>query len=197
MNYTSGVIRLRYETPLTWVRVVEDDLDAFLRDHASNEHRVSRAAVTLAVQHSERTELVRAMVDVSLEELTHFKQVFDLLEARGAGLGQEFPDPYMRARRKKLTHPDRDVWLLRRLVLYGVIERRGYERFAMLAEHLSDPGLRAFYVELARSEARHYALYLRLARVYFDGAEVDALLDEVLDLEAEIIGALPLKPALH
>ena len=76
-------------------------------------------------------------------------------------------------------------------------ERRGYERFALLGEHLADPELKTLYQELARSEARHYALYLRLARTYFDDADVDERLDHFLDVEAETIAAMPLGPSLH
>ena len=77
------MLQLRYETTREWVDVVEADLVRFLQDHAANEHRVSRAALTLAVQYPERTELVDAMVEVSLEELTHFKQVYELLNDGG------------------------------------------------------------------------------------------------------------------
>ncbi|MEZ4340266.1 MAG: tRNA isopentenyl-2-thiomethyl-A-37 hydroxylase MiaE [Sandaracinaceae bacterium] len=191
------MIRLRHDTPREWVALVERELVVFLQDHAANEHRVSRAALTLAIQHPEREELVRELTDVSIEELSHFKQVLGLLEARGAGLGRDHPDPYMRKLMKAISTADREEWLLRRLVLFAIVERRGYERFAMLGEHLSDPELAAIYQELARSEARHQGLYLRLARVYFDGARVDALLDAYLDLEAEAMRAQPLTPALH
>lgn len=191
------MIRLRHDTPREWVDLVERELVAFLQDHASNEHRVSRAALTLAIQHPEREELVRELVDVSIEELSHFKQVLDLLVARGAGLGRDHPDPYMRSLMKAIACSDREEWLLRRLVLFAIVERRGYERFAMLGEHLADPALAAVYKELARSEARHQGLYLRLARTYFEDALVDELLDRFLDLEAEAMRAQPLTPALH
>ncbi len=191
------MIRLRHDTPLTWVALVERELVTFLQDHAANEHRVSRAALTLAIQHPEREELVRELTDVSIEELTHFKQVLGLLEARGAGLGRDHPDPYMRRLMKTIATADREEWLLRRLVLFAIVERRGYERFAMLGEHLADPALAAVYQELARCEARHQGLSLRLARAYFEAPRVDALLDAYLDLEAEAIRARPLAPSLH
>ena len=79
----------------------------------------------------------------------------------------------------------------------AVVEARGYERFAMLAEGLSDPGLRETYAELARCEARHQGLYLRLARTYYAAEEVETHLDRVLDLEAALLRELPLRPALH
>lgn len=191
------MIKLRHTTPREWVDIVEADLVAFLQDHAANEHRVSRSSLSLALQFPQRTELVDAMVDVSVEELAHFKLVYELLRERGASLGQDQPDPYMRALRKRLASSDRETWLLHRLVFFSIVECRGYERFALLGEHLSDPALRETYRELARSEARHQGLYLRLARTYFDEALVDEKLDAFLDLEAEIMAAQPLRPALH
>lgn len=191
------MIKLRHATERRWVDLVEADLITFLQDHAANEHRVSRSALSLALQFPERSELVDAMVEVSVEELAHFKLVYELLKARGATLGQDQPDPYMRALRKRLADSDRETWLLHRLVFFGIVECRGYERFALLGEHLSDEALRETYRELARSEARHQGLYLRLARTYFDEAQVDEKLDAFLDVEAEIMAAQPLRPALH
>ena len=191
------MLKLRHATPPEWVELVERELVPFLQDHAANERRVSRSALTLAVQHPERLELVDAMVDVSLEELEHFKLVHGLLRARGATLGQDAPDPYMKALRKRLANPDRSLWLLHRLVLFGVVEARGYERFALLAEGLEDAALRETYAELARCEARHQGLYLRLARTYYAADAVESHLDRVLDMEAEALAALPRRPSLH
>jgi tRNA-(ms[2]io[6]A)-hydroxylase len=191
------MLRLRHDTPAEWLQRVEADVIAFLQDHAANERRVSRSALTLAVQHPERRELVDALVDVSVEELEHFRLVYGLLKARGATLAQDSPDPYMKRLHRALADPDRETWLLRRLVLSAVVEARGYERFALLGEGLRDAALRETYRALARAEARHKGLYLRLARTYFPADRVEAVLDRVLDLEAEVLRALPLGPTLH
>lgn len=191
------MLRLRHDTPAEWVERVEADLVSFLQDHAANERRVSRSALTLAVQHPERPELVDELVEVSLEELEHFRRVYRLLRDRGATLAQDSPDPYMKRLHRSLSHPDRETWLLRRLVLFAVVEARGLERFAMLAEGLRDPALRDVYRELARCEARHRGMYLRLARRYFPLDRVRAVLNSVLDAEAEVLRSLPLGPTLH
>jgi len=57
--------------------------------------------------------------------------------------------------------------------------------------------MKEFYEDIARSEARHHGLFTRLARRYFDTATVEARLDELLDREAEIVAALPLRAAVH
>ncbi|MFK7991691.1 MAG: tRNA isopentenyl-2-thiomethyl-A-37 hydroxylase MiaE [Sandaracinaceae bacterium] len=191
-------LELRHATPEDeWVTLVESRLVPFLQDHAANERRVSNAALTLAVQHPDRAELVDAMVETSLEELTHFRLVYRLLKERGATLSREAPDPYMKRLRRETSHRDREVWLLHRLVLFAIVEARGFERFSMLADGLSDPSLREVYGGLARAEARHKGLYLRLARASFDESDVARCLDRFLDLEADVIGSLPLRAALH
>jgi tRNA-(ms[2]io[6]A)-hydroxylase len=60
-----------------------------------------------------------------------------------------------------------------------------------------EPEMGAFYIDFARSEARHAGLFVRLANVYFDEGEVAARLNELYAAEAEIIRSLPLRPALH
>jgi tRNA-(ms[2]io[6]A)-hydroxylase len=93
--------------------------------------------------------------------------------------------------------PDIDDFLVGRLVLFAVVEARACERFGLLADALPDPALRAFYAELARAEARHHGLFLRLAQTYKPPAAVSAGLDAVLDAEAEIVATLPVRAALH
>lgn len=191
------MIELRHRTPPAWVEIVEQNLVAFLQDHAANERRVSQAALALAVQHPERRELVAAMVEVAVEELEHFRLVYRLLDARDATLSREARDPYMKRLRAAIAAPDKDEALLGALVLSAIVEARGFERFALLADGLADPALRRLYADLARAEARHQGLYLRLARRSFEDAEVDARLDALLTLEAEVLRSLPLRPALH
>ncbi len=191
------MLRLRYDTPREWVAIVEDDFDAFLQDHAANERKVSASAMKLAVQHPELDELVGALVDVAAEELEHFRLIYRHLVARGQRLAQDAPDPYMTQLRNRTRHSDRSLYLLDRLLLFGIVEARGCERFTLLSEDLSDPAWRAVYGELAQSEARHHGLYLRLARRYYDDALVSARSNELLDLEADIARGLPLYPRLH
>jgi tRNA 2-(methylsulfanyl)-N6-isopentenyladenosine37 hydroxylase len=86
--------------------------------------------------------------------------------------------------------------LLDRLLVAGVIEARGCERFRRLAEGL-DADLAELYRDFATSEAGHAALFIKLAQGYFAEATVRERLDQVLEAEAEIIQSVPLRPALH
>lgn len=191
------MLALRHDTPDAWTAVALADLDAFLRDHAANERKVSGSALWLAVHYPAHTELVDAMIDLAREELGHFKAVYDLLRERGGGLGQDCPDPYMGRIHALIRKGVSRAHLLDRLLTFAIVESRGCERFRLLAEALPAGRLRDFYRGLVGAEARHHAIFLRLARHYFPAAEVDPRLDELLDREAEIARALPLRAALH
>jgi len=192
------MLRLRTATPAGWYEVVRNDFTTFLQDHAANERKVSQSALTLATHYPERPELVDAALEIADEELAHFRLLWGVLKARGATLGYDAPDPYMKAMfapmRKKLV----DEYLLDRLVVYAIVEARGCERFGLVADALGpDDELGRLYRELERSEARHHGHYLRLARLYFPADVVTARLDELLLHEASVMQSLPLRPALH
>jgi tRNA-(ms[2]io[6]A)-hydroxylase len=84
-----------------------------------------------------------------------------------------------------------------RLLVAGIIEARGAERFGLVADALPEGRLRRFYRSITQSEEGHEALFIELADLYFDPAETRLRLDELLDIEADIIARLPLRPALH
>ncbi len=189
--------QLSHRTPESWVGLVEENLDDFLRDHAANERKVCTSALQLVTQHPEREELVRALIVVAQEEMDHFRRVHALLDERGQQLGLDEPDPYMTRLRQAIRNPDVETYLRDRLLLFGIVELRGFERFRLLGDHLADEGLRAFYDELARSEAGHYALYLKLARLYFPRDQVESRFQQLIALESDVLAGLPLRPSLH
>ena len=191
------MLRLRTTTSEAWVETVVGNLDAFLQDHAANERKVSGSALRLAVQYPERRPLVDAMVGVAREELEHFQRVYDVLVARCVTLGQDAPDPYMGAMRRLMRKRDIEEYLLDRLIVFGVVEARACERFTLLSRALPDQRLREFYRVLARAEARHHGVFLRLAHRYARCSAVATRLAEVLDAEARIVGGLPVRAALH
>jgi len=192
------MLRLRHATPAAWIEAVRQDFTTFLQDHAANERKVSQSALVLATHYPDRPELIDAALEIADEELAHFRLVWGLLKARGATLGYDAPDPYMKAMfapmRKKLM----DEYLLDRLIVYAIVEARGCERFGLIADALGDDdALGRLYREFERSEARHHGHYLRLARLYFPADVVNARLDALLDHEATVVAGLPVRPALH
>jgi len=83
------------------------------------------------------------------------------------------------------------------LLIAGVVEARGCERFGLVTEALEPGSMKDFYREITRSEARHHGLFVGLARHYFDETEIAARVDELLAAEAEIVQKLPLHPTVH
>jgi tRNA 2-(methylsulfanyl)-N6-isopentenyladenosine37 hydroxylase len=188
---------LRFSTPQAWLDTVMADLDQFLLDHASCERKASTMAMSLVAHYPDRPELVRAMIALAQEELEHFRQVWVRVNERGLTLGPDTKDKYVRKLRTILRSETQE-YFLDRLLVCGVIEARGRERFGMVADALSpDSPLKAFYENITRSEAKHQDLFLELAEKYFDKGLVDQRLDEILDFEAKIVAELPLRVALH
>lgn len=187
---------LRRPTPDEWVSCVTSRFDEFLQDHAANERKASAVAMSLVAHYPDRQALVTAMVDLALEELNHFRQVLRLMQSRNVMLGADEKDPYVNQLRSKARRGP-DEYLMDRLLCAAVIEARGEERFTLLAEQLAEPGLRDFYARLARSEKGHHKAFVRLAHEYFDTGDVSARLDDWLDMEAEIVAALPVRPRVH
>jgi tRNA-(ms[2]io[6]A)-hydroxylase len=187
--------RVRSPTSPAWLDAVRSDFGAFLQDHAACERKASATAMTLASHYRDRGELVRAMVDLACEELAHFRRVFDVIASRGGVLGADSKDAYV-VRLLERVRRGPDEYLLDRLLVAGVVEARGCERFRILGEESSGE-MGELYREFAASEAGHAALFVRLARTYFPSGVVEARAADLLDAEAEIVSSLPLRPALH
>jgi tRNA-(ms[2]io[6]A)-hydroxylase len=190
------MVALRAASAPAWLSSVLRDFDAFLLDHAAAERKASAVALSLITHYPDRRELVATMMDLAREELEHFYQVYLRIEERGLTLGPDGKDPYVGAMRAEIRS-GRDAYFLDRLLVSGIVEARGCERFGMVAEALADPALQGFYREIAASEARHDALFLDLASVYFPQPSIDSRLDALLDAEAKILQGLAIRPALH
>ena len=84
-----------------------------------------------------QTALVAAMVDLAVEELNHYKEVMRLLMAKGLTPAADRKDPYV-TRLNKLVRKDSAFFLLDRLLMGAIVERRGAERFGLVAKHIED-----------------------------------------------------------
>jgi tRNA 2-(methylsulfanyl)-N6-isopentenyladenosine37 hydroxylase len=187
---------LRFATPPAWTEAVLADFDSFLLDHATAEKKASGMAVSMLSHYPDRTELVMVMTDLAIEELTHYREVVKLIHQRGLTTGPDAKDSYVVAFRESLRKGS-EVYLLDRLLTASIIEARGAERFALVAEAL-DPGpLKKFYQSIARSEERHYRLFLDLAKQYLHADMIEQRWNELLDIEAELVERLPIRAALH
>ncbi|MFT5695902.1 MAG: tRNA-(ms[2]io[6]A)-hydroxylase [Myxococcota bacterium] len=190
------MLRLRAASPELWLATVLDDFDTFLLDHAAAERKASAVALSLITHYPDRSELVDAMMEIAKEELDHFHQVYKVLAARGLILAKDDKDAYVRELRT-LIRTGSDDYFLDRLLIAGIVEARGCERFGLIADGLTDPELASFYKAIAASEARHDEVYTGLARTYFSNDKIDVRLDALLDEEAKIMGGLAIRAALH
>jgi tRNA-(ms[2]io[6]A)-hydroxylase len=188
--------RLLYQTSTAWTDAVMGDFNTFLQDHANCERKASATAMSLLVHYPDKHALTEAMLELAQEELDHFKQVFTLMKQRGLLLARDEKDPYIAALSKH-ARGHVSYYLLDRLLIAGLVEARGCERFGLVAEALQEPELKNFYMDITRSEARHGGLFIRLARVYFPEETVSPRLEELAHIEAGIVSSLPIRVAVH
>jgi tRNA 2-(methylsulfanyl)-N6-isopentenyladenosine37 hydroxylase len=187
---------LRYATPDDWTQTIMADFDSFLLDHAAAEKKASGMAISMVSHYPDRVELVAAMADLAVEELTHYREVVKWIHRRGLVTSADRKDPYVVEFRKAIRQGPEE-YLLDRLLIAGIIEARGAERFALIADALQDGPLKKFYQSIARSEQRHYTLFLELANLYMATDVIERRWDELLDIEAAIVRNLPMRAALH
>ena len=190
------MIILKYKTPGEWASNIAGAMDEFLPDHAAAEKKASSMAMTMVAHYPDKPELVSAMIDLALEELNHFRAVVKIMHERGLSLRPDEKDPYVNAFRRHCRQGD-EIYLMDRLLIAGIVEARGAERFGLIAEALAEGELKRFYDSITRSELAHKDLFLQLAEKYSDPSEVRLRLDELLILEADIVRNLPLRLALH
>lgn len=172
------------------------DFDSFLLDHAAAEKKASGMAISMLSHYPDRVELVAAMAELAVEELTHYREVVKWIHRRGLLTAADRKDHYVLALRDCIRK-GREVYLLDRLLTASIIEARGAERFALVAQALPAGALKTFYQSIARSEERHYALFLELAGKYLDDRTIAARWEQLLDIEAAIVAGLPIRAALH
>lgn len=190
------MITLLYQTPSRWVDVVLADFDSFLLDHATAEKKASGMALSMVSHYPDKAELVTRMIDLAIEELGHFRAVAKLINERGGQLAADQKDPYIKQFRQAMRQ-GREQFLLDRLLVGGVVEARGAERFGLIAQALEVGPLKRFYRAITRSEESHKNLFLNLALRYIDADKVHARLAQLLEIEAAIVQSLPHRAALH
>lgn len=179
-----------------WLDCVLANFDEFLIDHAANERKASSMAMSLVAHYPDKPDLVREMVDLALEELTHFKQVMRLMQERSLIMPPDEKDLYVNQIRSNVRG-DTEGYFLDRLLTGAVIEARGEERFRQVASHLADEKLKAFYTALANSEQGHHRLFLQLALQYFSEESVYQRLAEWIAIEESVIKNIPVRSRLH
>ncbi|HKL40180.1 MAG TPA: tRNA-(ms[2]io[6]A)-hydroxylase [Cryomorphaceae bacterium] len=192
------MLGLKLPTDPRWVNIVEKNIDQILIDHAWCEQKAATMAITLITRFPEYPDMVREFIALAKEEMEHFAMVHELLTDRGFVLEFEKKDAYvndLRAYSKK--GGSRQNQLVEALLVSAMIEARSCERFRLLSEEINDEDLRKFYRGLMASEARHYTLFLRFARKYGEGIDVDARWNEYLEFESTLMEKYGKKETIH
>lgn len=187
---------LKEPSSQAWLAAVMADFDTFLLDHASCEKKASGMAMSMVSHYPDKPALITEMLNLAVEELSHFRDVMRLILERNLQPASDQKDEYIN-RLHQVMDQGKDAYLLDRLLIASIVEARGAERFALIAGALDEPKLEKFYQAISDSESRHYQLFLALAEQYFPPARISERLAQLLDAEAGIIRSLPLKAALH
>lgn len=187
---------LQTSTSEAWIEQAIAHLDTILLDHSHCERKAAGVALNLMCRYPSNTALVHQLTAIAREELEHFQLVNQILERRGIPLAP-LPAPPYGAGLKAQVRRQEPERLLDSLLVSGLIEARSHERLGLLAEHLDDRELAAFYRSLMASEARHYGTYWVLATTYFDRDVVSDRLEELAAVESELLATLHPQPRIH
>lgn len=180
-----------------WVDAVMADFPAFLQDHIDCERKASAMAMSFVAKYPDRKEIIPELIEIGIEELEHFQQVYELMEKHGIPLQHSIgEDPYLK-KLLKLCHSGREERFLDRLLIASVVETRGAERFRLVSEAQQDPEMHRFYKILWASEAKHGHVFVKMALNYFDEKIVYDRLAWWIEKEGEVIDSLEIRSALH
>ena len=180
-----------------WLEAVMQDFPAFLRDHADCERKASATAMSLVAKYPNRLEIIPELIEIGIEELEHFKLVYDLMQKNGIQLSHSIPeDPYIKALIKRM-HSGIAQRFLDRLLIESIVETRGPEGFNLISDAQENEELFRFYKMLWISEAKHGHVYVKMALNYFDDSLVYERLAWWVAQEGEILSSLEIRPALH
>jgi tRNA-(ms[2]io[6]A)-hydroxylase len=203
-NHPCEGLPLDVSTAPVWAETALERLDELLVDHAHCEQKAANTAIALIGRFPDHPGLARAMIALAQEEMHHFRQVLERIEARGGTLGKPLPDTYVRELRAWAFRHRGGIGPLGDLLLASaLVEARSCERFRLLAGALlersreEDRELGTFYLRLADAEARHWELFRDLAREAAPPPAVAHRLEEMRAAEGVILAARPLAPRMH
>ena len=152
--------------------------------------------MSMASHYPDQPILLNAMVDLAVEELNHYREVIRLMLARNIVPCADQKDPYVN-QLNQLVRKGPQNFLLDRLLVAAVVERRGAERFGLIAHAIQETELQKFYRDIAASEDRHWMLFYKLAEQHCELESIAPRFDEISAREAEIMLALPIQALLH
>ncbi len=194
------MLGLKSKTPEKWAKIVMEDLETFLTDHAYNEMKAAQSAMAVINHRPNEVEFVNTMSALAIEEMQHFEMVYDKILKLNLPLGAESQNEYAMLLRKFFPKTkDKEEKFLQKLMLSSLMEARSCERFSVLVKVMKpvNPQLAQFYDDLFESEARHYRTFLGYARQFGGRERIDKIWDELLTYEAEIMNKRGNSPLVH
>ena len=180
------MFELTSATAVEWVQKAMENMDDILLDHAHCEKKAASTALGLIFRYPDRNALLVPLARLAREELVHFEQVLEHLNARGIPFARQAPSPYAGLLMEACAR-DEPRRLLDTLICCSLIEARSCERMKLLAENLDDSVLAEFYQGLLASEARHNATYLTLAEEFFSSDVIRSRLEKLSKIESAIL----------
>ena len=176
------------DTPDAWVEAALESLDILLIDHANCEKKAASTALGMLFRYVDRPLLLAALSKLAREELRHFEQVLKVMRSRGVTYRHLSPSRYAAGLFARVAKRE-PARVVDTLIVGAIIEARSCERFYRLAVHMNDDTngeLGRFYADLLASEARHFRIYLGLARHCAEGP-IDDRTAELLQAERALI----------
>jgi tRNA-(ms[2]io[6]A)-hydroxylase len=190
-------VDVKTKSSKAWIDAVMNDFNSFLIDHADCERKASAMAMSLVAKLHDKQAIIPILIDTAIEELEHFRDVYAIMQTRGLDLSRSIGEDIYVKKLIQQCDGHQDKIALDRLLLGSVVECRGAERFKMVWEHLEPGEMKRFYHRLWASEAKHGNIFVEMALQYYPKEKVYARLEQLLNVEAEIIEALPVKASLH
>lgn len=189
-------ISLLRQTPPSWTELILSRFDEFIVNHAACERKASSTGINFVVQYPDRKFLIEPMIRLAKEELQHFHQVSRLMLERNLTFKADEKDPYINGL-IKCQRNGSEQRLLDRLLIFGIAEARGCERFGLVGRALPEGTLKTFYQQLADAEERHHEIFIEMASHYFNRNEIEHRLNDLLMEEAKLFDSLPHRAAVH
>ena len=182
-------------TPETWIEAAVSALPILMIDHANCEKKAAATALSLMHRYTDNTALLNKMSRLAREELRHFEQVLKLMTRRGIAYEPVSASRYAQSLRDGMRKKEPDK-LIDTLIVGALIEARSCERFAALAPHV-DTELSDFYASLLKSESRHFADYISLAKTVGSSATVEERLKHFCARERTLIESVDTEVRFH
>lgn len=193
------MLHLKLDTDPRWVKnAVEDNIEQILTDHAYCELKAASTAAAYIVRYPEKVEMVEKMIALSREEMAHFDLVHKEIQRRGFELGPQVKDEYVGLLLKFIRKGEgEERKFVDHMLFAAMIEARSCERFKVISDHITDQPLAAFYMDLMASEARHFTMFLKLAKTYVDEKTVDLRWEQWLEYEKGVIAQFGTEERIH